>query len=156
MQIKHNVHTATNEQKEQVKSLWDYCFQDGAAFTDWFFNNVYKSDNTLVICEESRVVSALQIFYHDLSFCGEKIKAGYIAGVSTYPKFRKRGYASALMETAFSVIYKNGADVAMLIPVNFNFYRKMLTNQQKHGIMYGIAADRGNTNRPSRPNRALR
>ena len=124
MQIKHNVHTATNEQKEQVKRLWDCCFQDGAAFTDWFFNNVYKSDNTLVICEESRVVSALQIFYHDLSFCGEKIKAGYIAGVSTYPEYRNRGYASALMKEAFSVIYKNGADVAMLIPVNFNFYRK--------------------------------
>ena len=48
-------------EKDNIMEIWNYCFNDGPKFTDYYFNNKYKNYNTIVVEEEAEIVSSLQL-----------------------------------------------------------------------------------------------
>lgn len=108
---------------EEIKRMWQYCFNDDDAFVNWFFEKVYKNENTLAVFDGERVAANLQLFYYDISVFGNKCPVGYIAGVAALPEYRGRGYVRALMNAAIEELYRRGCVYALLIPFRFDFYR---------------------------------
>ena len=118
------ISTVKMKHKQQVKDLWNYCFYDADPYLGWFFDNVFKPENTVAAMEEDRVLSALQLLDFDVAVRGELYPCTYIAGVSTVPEFRGKGLASRVMEYAEEVMKKRGRRFALLTPSIDNFYEK--------------------------------
>lgn len=58
-------------------------------------------------------------------FLGEKeFKMGGIAGVATYPEYRRKGYVEELLTYSLQRMREKGQTISMLHPFSFAFYRK--------------------------------
>lgn len=112
------------DETKKVYDLWQKCFHDPKPFADYFFENLYKPSNTICVFDGERLLSSLQIFYHTALFSGMLLKAAYIAGVSTHPRERNKGYASLLMNEAEKRLSGENIDIVTLIPFRFSFYEK--------------------------------
>ncbi|MDR4886845.1 GNAT family N-acetyltransferase [Fredinandcohnia sp. QZ13] len=59
------------------------------------------------------------------TYVGEQsFKMGGIAGVATYPEYRRKGYVKELLTYALETMNKQGFTVSMLHPFDVSFYRK--------------------------------
>ena len=113
--------------KQQIIDLWKISFGDSDDFIRLWFDRVYKDEQTIVIEENEKVVSALQILPYEMTFCGTTIPIGYICGVCTIPSERGKGLMSRLMHQAIKEMPNRGYALAMLIPATaqlFDLYRR--------------------------------
>ena len=44
-----NIRFAKESDKNNIIDIWNYCFDDGPKFTDYYFNDKYKHENTIVV-----------------------------------------------------------------------------------------------------------
>ena len=51
-----NIRYAKPIDKDQVVSVWNYCFEDGEDFVKYYFENVYDENNTIIIEENDLTV----------------------------------------------------------------------------------------------------
>ncbi len=112
------------QEKEEIYNLWHICFGDTKKYMDWYFSEVYKTENTLALYCDGKLASSLQIIPYTLQQGSQQLLCGYIAGVSTLPQFRYRGFSASLMKKADEVMKKRGYSYSFLIPFNFDFYKK--------------------------------
>ncbi|MDR2139317.1 MAG: GNAT family N-acetyltransferase [Tannerella sp.] len=113
--------------KEQVMDLWKISFGDSDDFTQLYFERVYREENVLVIRENGRVISALQIRPCEMSYCGTILPAAYVCNVCTLPSERGRGWMSQLMRQAIEVMHERGYAITTLIPATeelFGLYER--------------------------------
>jgi predicted acetyltransferase len=112
--------------KEALKRMWKLCFpQDSDPFIDFYFNKVYKNDETLICLENGQPVAALQMIPYSLKIDTKIYPAGYISGAMTHPDFQKRGYMGQLLNISFEKMKEKGFDYTFLIPQEewlFGFY----------------------------------
>lgn len=119
-----DIRFATPDNTSEIKNIWQYSFQDPENFTRWFFDEIYKSENTLAAYDENKPVAALQLFPKTISIEGKPYNAAYIAGVSVLPEYRSKGISGRLLVEANEIMRRQDYDIALLIPFNFSFYRK--------------------------------
>jgi len=113
--------------KQQIIDLWKISFGDTDDFIRLWFDRVYKDENTFVIQQNGRVVSALQILPHEMTYCGTAIPTGYICGVCTLPSERGKGLMNRLMNQAVKEMQNRKYALATLIPATpglFALYRR--------------------------------
>ena len=92
-------------EKDNIMEIWDYCFNDGPKFTDYYFNNKYKNYNTIVVEEEAEIVSSLQLNQYRIQLNNQIYNTSYVVGVSTLPEARGRGYMKYMMEFMLNELY---------------------------------------------------
>ncbi|WP_144552432.1 enhanced intracellular survival protein Eis [Bacillus sp. X1(2014)] len=95
-----------------------------------------KNHNILGIWDDENILAAklhiipLTIFMKDAEW-----KMGGIAGVATYPEFRRNGYVNALIIESLNQMRNNNQIVSLLHPFDISFYRKygweVLSEQKK-------------------------
>ena len=118
------ISTVKMKHKQQVKDLWNYCFYDADPYLSWYYDNVFKPENTVAAMEDDKVLSALQLLDFDVAIRGKVYPCTYIAGVSTVPEFRGKGLASMVMNHAEEIAKSRGKKFALLTPSIDNFYEK--------------------------------
>ena len=116
--------TVKMKHKQQVKDLWNYCFYDTDPYLSWYYDNIFKPENTVAAIEDDKVLSALQLLDFDVAIRGEIYPCTYIAGVSTVPEFRGKGLAKMVMNYAEEIAKSRGKKFALLTPSIDNFYEK--------------------------------
>ncbi len=116
---------ASENDIQSIRYIWQYCFKDSKSYMDAFFSSVFKAKNTLVVRENATTIAALQMFPHTLMIDGKAYKSMYIGGVSVLPAYRKRGFATLLMERAEAFIKSQGIEISFLVPFSFEFYKKL-------------------------------
>jgi predicted acetyltransferase len=113
--------------KQQVIDLWKTSFGDPDDFIRLYFDQVYKDENTLTLCENGRVISALQIHPYEMSYCGTTVPAAYVCGVCTLPSERGKGRMNRLMRRALDVMRDRRYALSVLIPASgwlFDYYAR--------------------------------
>jgi len=120
----------------QIKSLWEYCFDDPPEFVSWFFSRRYRSENTLAVYEGKNVRCALQLLPYQIMLRGQPVKTSYLVGLSTWPQYRGRGDARALIRYAFEVMRMRHEWVSILLPFRYDFYRKYGWEICYHHLVY--------------------
>lgn len=107
----------TNEEvKEQTRELWKACFHDSEEFMDIYFDEKYNDDVSMTACPDGSVAAAMQLLPYRMTFYGTVQFAGYISGLCTAEKYRKRGLATQLLKAAHRRLYDEGAVLSFLIP----------------------------------------
>ncbi len=109
---------AKEDEKDSIREIWDYCFNDSPIFTDYYFKNRYDRYNTVVVDEDGEIVSSLQLNQYKINLNDKYYDTSYVVGVSTLPQVRGKGYMKNIMEfTLEEFIQKRSIDI------NFNAYR---------------------------------
>lgn len=113
--------------EKQLAALWREAFGDGERETALFFRNRWRPQDTLVMEENGRVVSALYLLPCQMETAGGKVQAHYIYGAATLQSFRGRGYMGALVEAAGRAGQARGDYASVLLPGEeglYEFYRR--------------------------------
>lgn len=119
-----NIRFARECDKNNIMKIWDYCFNDGPKFTDYYFNNKYKNYNTIVVEEEASIVSSLQLNQYKIKLNNKEYDTSYVVGVSTLPEARGRGYMKHIMDFTLNELYKKDQLISILMPIDYRLYRK--------------------------------
>lgn len=113
---------------EQIIALWRICFpEDSEEFISFYFDRKYKKENTLVIRQDEKIVSALQILPYKMTFYDREIDTSYISGACTHPSLQSKGLMTQLLSDSFEEMRLRGISLTTLIPASerlFNYYRK--------------------------------
>jgi len=126
---------------DQVKKLWQYCFNDTPEFVEWFFANRFSPNNTLVLYEGNKVESALQLLPYKINLRDREMCTSYLVGVSTWPEARGRGYVTKLLKKATELMRERQQWVSVLLPFQYSFYRKYGWEVCYEFLLYQDCAD---------------
>ncbi|MFC4619040.1 enhanced intracellular survival protein Eis [Camelliibacillus cellulosilyticus] len=125
-----------NQLRETIR-LSEYAFQYKVAKDDideWL-EKLKKYHRVFGIYEEEQLAAKLHLLSFEVFLGAEKVKMGGVAGVATYPEFRRRGYVKELLKHAFIYMKNHGVCISMLHPFSVAFYRKfgyeLLCQQRK-------------------------
>ncbi|WP_297133287.1 GNAT family N-acetyltransferase [Terrisporobacter sp.] len=119
-----NIRFARENEKDNIREIWDYCFNDGPKFTDYYFEDKYDNKNTVVVEDENEIVSSLQLNQYKLVLNGNLYDTSYVVGVSTFPQVRGKGYMKNIMDFTLNELYKKKQLVSILMPIDYRLYRK--------------------------------
>ena len=119
-----NIRFAKECDKDNIIEIWNYCFNDGPKFTDYYFKNKYKNYNTIVVEEETDIVSSLQLNQYEIKLNDKVYDTSYVVGVSTLPQVRGKGYMKHIMHFTLNELYKKDQLVSILMPIDYRLYRK--------------------------------
>ena len=136
-----NIRYARATDKNQIVSLWNYCFEDGEDFVKYYFENVYDKKNTIIIEENDEVLSALQLNKYTIDLRDNKYDVSYVVGVSSKPEVRGLGYMKHLMTYTLEELYKNGEIVSLLMAIDYRLYKRYGFDHCYDQIQYNLRTD---------------
>ncbi len=119
-----SVEYARDGDKKHVVKAWKYCFNDPEEYVQYYFENRYSPDTTLVLREDGKIKASLQKNKYSISLSGLEYDVPYIVGVLTLPQYRGYGYMGMLLGEAMEKMYAEGTLVSILMPVDNRIYRK--------------------------------
>lgn len=119
-----NIRFAKESDKNNIIDIWNYCFDDGPKFTDYYFNDKYKHENTIVVEDDEEIVSSLQLNQYNLKLNNKIYDTSYVVGVSTFPQARGKGYMKHIMDFTLNELYRKNQLVSILMPIDYRLYRK--------------------------------
>ncbi|WP_395760506.1 GNAT family N-acetyltransferase [Bacillus sp. 3G2] len=76
------------------------------------------------IIEGEDLAAKLHLIPFQIYIGKENFKMGGVAGVATYPEYRRSGYVKELLQHSLQTMKKDGYTVSMLHPFAVSFYRK--------------------------------
>ncbi|HBF4020923.1 TPA: GNAT family N-acetyltransferase, partial [Clostridioides difficile] len=132
---------AKEEEIESIKEIWSYCFNDTESFMKYYFNDKYKSENTVVALDEGKIISSLQLNQYKLLLNSKVYNTSYVVGVSTLPEGRGAGYMNKVMKFTLNELYKKGQLVSILMPIDYRLYRRFGYEHCYDQIEYTINID---------------
>ena len=109
----------TQEQTEELRSLWQEAFGDEDAFLDLFYTHGFSPDRCRCVTVGGQLAGAL--YWFDCSFQGRPI--AYLYGVATAKAFRGKGICSALMENTHNHLNYLGYGGIVLVPAEEGLFR---------------------------------
>lgn len=83
-----------------------------------------ESHEVYGIMEGENLAAKLHLIPFHIYIGKEKFKMGGVAGVATYPEYRRSGYVKELLQHSLQTMKKDGYTVSMLHPFAVSFYRK--------------------------------
>ena len=119
-----NIRFAKESDKNNIIDIWNYCFDDGPKVTDYYFNDKYKHENTIVVEDDEEIVSSLQLNQYNLKLNDKIYDTSYVVGVSTFPQARGKGYMKHIMDFTLNELYRKNQLVSILMPIDYRLYRK--------------------------------
>jgi predicted acetyltransferase len=95
---------------------------DGATVAQWLEG--VKPEQTYVIADEKRVLSAIQIIPYENVVGGRPMPMGGIGGVATWADQQGFGYAGKLMAYSVARMRELGHSISVLYPFSYRYYGK--------------------------------
>ncbi|MGX6445781.1 GNAT family N-acetyltransferase [Neobacillus sp. K501] len=122
-----------DEYVEAVK-LSMYAFQYKVAESDLPARKEMLKKQILGIWDEDILAAKLHIIPLNVQMKEDEWKMGGIAGVATYPEYRRNGYVKTLIIDSLKQMRDNAQIVSLLHPFDISFYRRFgweILNEQK-------------------------
>lgn len=117
------IRLAKKEDLKDVRQLWGYCFKDGQDYIDYYFQNIYASENNIVLEEKGKIEASLMLNPYRIMINKKWFNTSYVVGVSTSPSARGRGLMRGIMNESFDEMKRRNNDVAILMPIDHRLYR---------------------------------
>ena len=83
------IRVAKQDDRNAFRRLWDICFGDSNAFCDWFFENRFIAEYSVVLESGGEICSCMQAFPYTVLIRGKEVPGAMLCGVSTDPYQRK-------------------------------------------------------------------
>ncbi|MDF9825220.1 putative acetyltransferase [Breznakia sp. PF5-3] len=76
-------------------------------FLTYYFHNLYNEGKSLLIREDDKIISCMQLKEHVLQFHDKVLLCSYLFGISTHIDYRLRGFMDELMHYALDICNQN-------------------------------------------------
>ncbi|MEA4921263.1 MAG: GNAT family N-acetyltransferase [Clostridiaceae bacterium] len=122
-----DIEFAKQTDKQELLRLYDICFPGEHDYGEYFHNNFWRPEKTLVIRDNGGIISMVNLLDVRFNAGDEEIEASYIYAAATDPAHRGKGLMQKLLEASFELGDKWGKDLSVLITENdslFAFYKK--------------------------------
>ena len=124
----HEIVFPSEKDKWSIADLWQESFHDSPEYVEFFFNRVYKPENTLVVKRNGFIVSALQMIPYQAKLSDKFIPVAYVCGACTHTFERGQGLMKTLVYHAKLEMKRRGFVFSIVIPAEpslFDFYHKL-------------------------------
>lgn len=93
------IRIANEKDLNNLRELWYECFieHDGKDGVDYYFENHFDLDHTLVLYEEDQLICSMQLNQHQLMINNQVEDVSFVVGVATFNKYRKQGYMKKIL-----------------------------------------------------------
>lgn len=118
---------ATERDKAELIDVFCESFIGEEKFAEWLFDCLWACENTLVVRQNNKILSALHILPQKIVAEGQEFSAYYIYGVGTIVAARGCGHAANLLSEVERVARLRQIDAVFLIPAEkslFGYYKK--------------------------------
>ena len=85
----------------------------------------FNSHNVLGVYEDGQVGAKLHIIPFQTYIQGRSFEMGGIAGVATWPEYRRKGWVAGLLKFALEEMNRNKQSISFLHPFSFAFIGNM-------------------------------
>lgn len=109
--------------RDELYRLWQACFHDTDAFTDYYFDYYFRENQVLMLEDDGQLKAMLHLNPYRLMAAGTPMDSRYIVGVATDAGYRHRGAMTALLEKVFQDVYEEGMPFVYLMPADEAIYR---------------------------------
>ena len=110
-----------------LTTMWALCFADTPEFIQFYFEKIFRLEETPVYFKEGVPVAALQLIPYSIKLNNSIYSVGYISGAMTHPNHRKQGLMKQLLLFSFEEMKRRNMPLSFLVPQEkwlFNFYEK--------------------------------
>lgn len=133
------IRIARENEREELKKLWEHCFCDGEPFISFRFGSVFNTYTVVAAVNENGIVGALHMKEFALFSFGKKYKAFYICGFGVAEEERKKGIGRKILEYAHEFCKNQDADFVFLLPDINGYYEKFGYVPVSETVIYEIA-----------------
>ncbi|WP_408010855.1 enhanced intracellular survival protein Eis [Pseudalkalibacillus sp. A8] len=117
--------TVTEKEFDDFLAMGEFAFQYELSDEDKRKRREMSDlENCWALFDEGKMASKLLIHPMEIWLGGKVMAMGGIAGVASWPEYRRKGHIKALMKKSLEVMRDNGQSVSMLHPFSVAFYRK--------------------------------
>lgn len=117
------------ENKEEIKKLWAESFNDNEDYVDYWFEGMYKPENTYICISDNKIIASLQTFPNELITDGNAQNAVFVCGFCVSRDERGQGIGTKLLDYALTELKAQGYDLMFLSSDADEFYLKYGLNQ---------------------------
>jgi predicted acetyltransferase len=115
----------TEEDYEEVFRLSEYAFQYQLTEEQKEFRKRWMNEQDILgDVEDDRLTAKAHLLPFTVFLHGKEFAMRGVAGVATWPEYRRTGKVAALLKTALERMKENGEMLSFLHPFQVNFYRK--------------------------------
>lgn len=111
-----------NNDRERIISVWSEVFGDSRKEVEFFLDNKYIPQNTLIKEINDEIVAMLFLLDGKMHIKNEDYPAYYLYAACTQPKYRGRGYMAQLLEFAKQTALKRNFCYIALLPASESLY----------------------------------
>ena len=83
-----------NNEKQNIRPLYEHCFDDTKEYTDYYFQNRLPGNHVIVNERDNKIVNCVHLIPKTVILGKLKTNIIYIYGVGTYEEYRKQGIMS--------------------------------------------------------------
>ncbi len=112
------------DELEHLGQLYRNAYRIDAATASRWLKDI-APENTFVIADEQRVLSAIQIIPYRTVIGGRSLPMGGIGGVATWADAQGHGFATRLMKASIAEMHNRGYAISFLYPFSYRYYGKL-------------------------------
>ena len=105
-----------------AREIWLENFTDSVDEVDFYFKNIYKKENFLILEEDSEIKGSLHENPYNINFNNNLLPSFYIVAVAVSPEYRGKGYMKKLLNFSLNNAFSKGIDIVFLNPINTEIY----------------------------------
>lgn len=112
------------QERQLSRELWEEAFpEDSKSFDDYYFEEKIKDNRILVLEEDGRIDSMIQLNPYLLQVKGLRWRVDYLVGVATREDRRHRGYMRRLLARMMADMQSEEMPFCFLMPADEAIYR---------------------------------
>ena len=126
------VRYALEKDIDQIKKIWNGCFDENTRFENWTFEQRFQPDKCLVAVDKDRgkneIIGAVQYSPLTLALSGTgltKMECDYVYDLSVAPEYQNQGIGRRLMEGMHAISRSHGKQANIVLPVSSEYYHKL-------------------------------
>lgn len=128
------IRTAQESDIPRLKQIWQVCFGDSDSYIDFFFQNAFRPESTLLLEEDGLPCSMFFLLDSTLVLKGHEYPAAYLYAAATLPEYRGHGYMGQLIRYAGRFCAERGWDYIVLVPAE----KELWAYYSKFGFLNGL------------------
>lgn len=110
------------DKRTEFRRIFSAGFRESQKWTDWFFDNVFDSDNAMIGYSSGQPVSCLLLDRYRLKLGSTTTGMGYISCATTLRAARGKGHMRCLLADALMESASRGDAITSLIPASERLY----------------------------------
>ncbi len=121
------IRCSVNNDREGLISLWNEAFSDTRDNIEFFLDNKYIADNTVVCEKNGKIVSQLFLLEGEMHINGTDYPSYYLYAACTLKEQRGKGIMGKMLEFSRNLAYNRGKFFICLMPAEeslFGYYSK--------------------------------